>query len=331
LEKTPDGKTTCVAVPFYENISLLAFRKSAFLNGFPPTWEKVAERCHEWESQKPDRSELFFACQVAESDRFESYNCFFLEILYSLRLPPPDNSPIDLRGWLESDRDSVLRAAKCFRQLVRRSHLKSFRSHPSTRANHQITEAERQQTQMAQMRGALVWRHWYNTLNQMLSSFEEADQLEDIEVRPLFGPNAPSPESRMTTAGEWYLAVPPYSAAPEVAFDIIASLTTYEKEMERVHLGVGLPTHTKFYESKGEHSCTLASKYFEFEMPVLRDLVQGAFCRSTISRYDEISETLAANLVRLLELPAFQGKDATEEKRLDDRIRAAIDALIKSI
>jgi KaiC/GvpD/RAD55 family RecA-like ATPase len=327
--QTSDGRTVCVAVPLYANISLLAFRRAAFPKGLPTTWEALAERCRDWESRRANRGKLYFACQVAESDRFESYNCFFLEILYSLQPPPVGTPSVDLKKWLESNPDSVQRAARCFRQLVRRCHLKTFRSNPSTRPNHQISEAERQQAQISETRDALVWRHWYNTLNQMLSSFD-AEELKGIEVRPLFGPEPQSSNSRMTTAGEWYLAVPPYSAAPEVAFDVIASLTTYEKEMERVHLGVGLPTRTRFYENDCGHSRAFASKYFEFDMPVLRDLVQNAFRRSTISRYDQISETLAANLVRLLELPASQGKDA-EEKKLDERIKATIESLIGGI
>jgi hypothetical protein len=85
---------------------------------------------------------------------------------------------------------------------------------------------------------AEVWRHWYSTLNQMLSDMSAAVRA-DIVVAPLPG-NA-------SVAGEWFLGVPSYSAAPDVGLRLIQLYTSQEGEIDRLKYGVGLPVHTSFY------------------------------------------------------------------------------------
>ncbi|MGP3779937.1 hypothetical protein ACTWKD_14440, partial [Halanaerobium saccharolyticum] len=54
---------------------------------------------------------------------------------------------------------------------------------------------------------AAVWRTWYTTLAQLLATMDP-EEAAQIVVRPLPGD--------ITVAGEWFLGIPAYSAAPDV-------------------------------------------------------------------------------------------------------------------
>jgi hypothetical protein len=132
-----------------------------------------------------------------------------------------------------------------------------------------------------------------------------AGDTADIEVRPLFGDRA--------TSGEWYLAVPSYSAAPEVALQVIEFLTTKSRELRRRNLGIGMPTREVFY--KEDSPSEYMSPYFHMEPALMSKLVRNAFRRSRIRDYQSIAETIAAHLHHLLE---------SEEKELDSILKSLI-------
>jgi hypothetical protein len=169
-----------------------------------------------------------------------------------------------------------------------------------------------------------IWRHWYNTLSQMLWELRPDERLK-IEVQPLFGD--------VSTAGEWYLAIPAYSAAPEVGWQIIDSLTSPDRELKRLHRGIGLPTRTAFYDQTGvpAENATMSSPFFHLSRYKLRKLVVHAFRRSRFSCYARMSETLAAHLQRILEIPVPPSQNSHHIKSEIDTILAHLADSIRYI
>ena len=298
------------AVPFYQNISFLALHPKLYEREFPDkpaprTWDDMVERCQDWESRHPltgeqiaaaqagwhskdrttgkesapaarphapdDPPEVFFSCPVYE-ESVETYNCFFMELLCAIQ-PPAKNRQCDLAAWLRPGKNTMS-AALQFRALCRRSHLVGFFREHRPRA--------------------IYWRHWYNTLNQELSAMPPEERSQ-VEVRTLF--------EGVTTAGDWYLAIPAHSASPEIGLDLIDNLTTSEREMQRLQLGVGLPTRKSFYAKPQGGGDPPVSPYFRFSRPQLRTLVEKAFRRSRFHCYERFASTIAAHLLAILEIP----------------------------
>jgi hypothetical protein len=318
LHKAVTSGTVGFAVPYYQNVSLLAYRRSHFGRTFPRSWERLAEECRRWESDNPDPRQIFFGCQVAHADRFESYNCIFLEILSSLSVywRKSNSQIISLADWFchanqqgKGERSPLGRALQIFRQLVKRCNDLIFQQNLDTYNRVDRSEDDWEKAQFETNRSALVWRQWYNTLNQLLADFR-AKERNDIHVRPLFG-GPEEPDDFITTAGEWYLAVPNYSASPEFGLDIIEFLTSSNREMQRLGLGVGLPTRGRFYDLV-EKGVSSVSPYFEMEMPVVRKLVEDSthvIRRSRFVDYSPHSDVLASHLLRTLQLPVTRGLD----------------------
>jgi len=257
-----------IAVPFYENISMLAWRDNVD-DRARQSWRSLAETCEAWEREHRDKDELFFDFPAVTS---ENLNCLFLEILQSLGpIPETAESGCRLLDWLSSD--TAAEASFLFRKLCYRA----YAHRPETLQRTLVKGAPITANSKAQ-----VWRHWYTTLNQMLSGMPREDR-STIRVGPLPG--------AVSTAGEWYLGVPAYSAAPDVGLKLIKLFTTHEAESDRLRLGVGLPTRDSFYlETPGRSSI---SPLFAMDADVLRGLVNNAFRRSSFGCYPKFSNLLS--------------------------------------
>ena len=138
-------------------------------------------------------------------------------------------------------------------------------------------------------------RHWYSTLCQMMRDMAPQDR-SAIEVDALFG--------KVTTAGEWYLAIPSYSAAPEVGLELIRMLTTPDRELQRLYRGIGLPTHASFYDHRDTGGKplspeTVGSDFLRIRLDLARELVTTAFRRSQFACYQRFSPTVSAHLQRI--------------------------------
>jgi KaiC/GvpD/RAD55 family RecA-like ATPase len=330
---------SCFAVPFYENFSLLAYRKNAFKDGFPDNWSKLAVACRQWESAIPDRNRLFFGCQAAHSDRFESYNCVFFEILLSLMplVSVNGSRSRSLGKWFERANSKRIRSAvdeamttvlaealKIFRILVKRSYDLISPYSLDFYKQSDISEDDWEQAQFNVNKDALVWRQWYNTLNQLLFS-TDVEERSDIAVQPVFGAQS-DPDDYMTTAGTWYLAVPAYSAAPDLALDIVEFLTGADREWQRLSYGVGLPTRMSFYSAQPEHANDMSpsvSPYFEMQLAKLKELATNpkrVFRRSQFDFYSMFSEVLSSHLLRALQIP--------DTSHTDDDIKRTIRSML---
>lgn len=308
----PAGARGFVAVPFYSNIGLLAYRRSAFGGKrFPTNWGKLAEVCAAWE-KKHRPQDLFFACHVSPSNNCESYNCLFFEILYSLSgfqvERQEDNSgasACELAALLA--KPEARAAARIFWTLCHRSHAAVTRAWKPDR-----------EIDMKVFARAQVWRHWFSTLIQMLES-EVSPRL--VSVSPLYGHGK---EESITTAGEWYLGVPAHSVAQETGFEIIRFLCTREREIQRMHLGVGLPTRSDYYQiTKKASPHASVSKYFFLHPEDVGKLLEKPLRRSAFSCYQLFNGSIATHLQNLLDVPNVI--------EIEDQIQSLIENLQASI
>jgi KaiC/GvpD/RAD55 family RecA-like ATPase len=306
------GPSRLIAVPFYANVSFFALQKTKVesawneldVSAWPDSWATLAELCEKWEALHPARKpeeETFFACPVYERS-VETYNCLFFEILQTLRSAGSAEKD-DLSLWL--DTPHAMQALQIFRTLCRRAHVQS-RMLRKAAPKHLGPRA-------------LITRHWYNTLNQELS--EESDERVDVEVRPLFG--------NISTAGEWYLAIPAHSASPDIGLRLIEFLTTSDRETDRVELGVGLPTRTKYYDSERAS----VSRYFSFSRAEVYRLLRNALRRSEFRLYQRVSRTLSLHLEWALDIPTASndGSGPAEMKRLELEMKRLQESLVQNL
>jgi KaiC/GvpD/RAD55 family RecA-like ATPase len=277
-----------IAVPFYENISVLVHR---YGEPIPKSWEDLAQLCDEPGRLLQD-DEAIFDCPIY-ADSLETYNCLFFEILQSIA-PIPKDGYCDLLDLFSTG--AALQAAVLFRRLCYRSHNMGYRKKAKLRAS--------------------VSRHWYNTLNQELSD-RAPGEASNVVVKAIYGD--------VTTAGEWYLAVPTYSASPEVGLEIIGNLTTPVREIERLQMGVGLPTRKTFYDG-GQDAPSAISRYFRFDHEDLSRLVHKAFRRSRFFCYQQFAATISSHLLWLLEMPVPEKPGALQEG-----VRQAMASLVSNI
>lgn len=333
---TRDG-TGLIAVPFYENISVLARHDQRMneaaaklgltvpefdaLSSSSPdqAWLRLVEMGRKWEEQGKDY--WFFSCPFSQPETVETYNCLFFEIL--LAFVQPNNSECGLATWLAAPEAKM--AANIFRSLCCASHAHEreyFRSLKPSNNSHKKSHKLRLFTSEfdSNKNGPVVWRHWYNTLSEMMWDLEPVER-SAISVHPLPGCK--------TSAGEWYLSVPAYSAAPELAWEIIHMITSPERELQRIYHGVGLPTRESYYRHTAPlNPASLISPFFHVSRSLLKTLVEDAFQRSQFPCYQRMTETISAHLQQILELPA---PDQHSSKALEAQVNSVIDHLLESI
>lgn len=310
------------AVPYYYNSGFLSYRRDA-LPGLADdadfTWQKLAQWCGEWEAAHPAEeasvSRLFFDFPRSSP---ENHNCLFFEILLSFpnvledlrdRIEAARKASGQNDPWCLLEQSDAMEAALLFRRLCRRAYLRKPRNQWAPGKRHHVDSR------------AVVWRHWYTTLNQMLSKMTDSDRAR-IVVTLLPGD--------VLVSGEWYLGIPIYSAAPDVGIEIIRLMTSHEAELERLRTGVGLPVRRKFYEEQGRTSgerekeanpdlvSGLISPYFEMRRKDLARLADGVrtFSRSELPNYTAISRVLARSLQRILEFDAPAGDESGERSQI---------------
>ena len=232
----------------------------------------------------------------------ENHNVLFLEMLLGLCGPPkgPDRSAAVFRNWLTCE--SAVKASLIMNRLCRRAFI----------ARHEPSSHDWSQTSPFRVNlKAQVWRHWYSTLNQMLSEMETADRSE-VLLGPLPG--------KVSVAGEWFLGVPRYSAAPDVGVRLIQLCTSPEAVVDRLMHGVGLPVQQTFYEKEAESSTSI-SPFISLDAQLLLKIIQGAFERSCFRCYRRYASILATHLRSVL---LFSSTDPAE---LESVMRSRLNGL----
>jgi KaiC/GvpD/RAD55 family RecA-like ATPase len=273
---------TFVGLPLFTNIGLLAYQKS-LSSEVVSSWKQLAAQCAEWE--KDNKPPALFFDFPGGTD--ENYNCFFWELLLAEKDVQVTNVTSDCALIKILTGESAIKAALIMRTLARRAHLqKGFhRNQDST---------SRLREHMSTSPTALVWRHWYTTLNDMLVHFGEEERRN---IRVTFLPGG------VCIAGEWFVAVPQYSAAPEKGLDLIKMLTSREAELDRMVRGVGLPTRTDFfYGDNGNSQESIISPFFRLKKREIGDRISNAFRRSQFACYSLLSPVLAIHLKQILEI-----------------------------
>ncbi len=292
-----------IGLPFFCNIGMLAYRHTEISEDVVQDWELLADQCIRWQD-KNDESSLFFDFPAGID---ENYNCLFWEILLAFidrdRFGADDCALIRLLTTKEARE-----AALIMRCLGRRAHLRK-----------QVNTSEKLSLrgQVSTNDGALVWRHWYTTLNDMLLAAEEKTR-QQISVSLL--------PKGVCVAGEWFVAIPQYSAAAENGLEMIRILTSREAELDRMVRGVGLPTRTAFYYGDGTEPVSgVLSPFFRLEKKEVGDRIRTAFRRSEFLCYSLLSSVLATHLKQILELPD------SSEHQLNSDISSILASLVNTL
>ena len=280
-----------IGLPFFCNIGMMAYRHAEISKEAADNWTLLAEQCDAWQ-KKNDDSQLFFDFPAGTD---ENYNCLFWEILLSRiesdRLRASDCALMRLLTTSEA-----IEAAIIMRSLARRAHLRkqSDSKEDPTLRDRVSTSSE-----------ALVWRHWYTTLNDMLAAVDEKTRRQ-ITVALL--------PKKVCVAGEWFVAIPQYSAAPGNGLDLIRILTSTAAELDRMVRGVGLPTRARFYYAEDkEPTSGVLSPFFRLPKKEVGDRIQKAFRRSQFQCYSLLSGVLATHLKQILEVPDCSKDELREE------------------
>ncbi len=309
IKKLKETKNNSIyAVPFIQNISFLAY-KNGISEDSLTDWEKLAEECRNWElvaslidkecesnsleQKEPEENlNLFFAFS---GNTIENYNSLFLEILLPLfkkdYITDINNCPLE--SIFKSQKS--FQAGRLLRQLafryvnVFKNGTGQFISPPAV----SVTEIIPDPIPIK----AKVWRHWYTTYNQMISDFiyfKKEKEISEIRITSLPG--------NISIAGEWYLGIPAYSAAPEAGLELIKNLVSHEEQLNRVRMGVGLPINKKFYSSNSDKQVLISSN-FSTKKSFIEQTIENSFRRSTFSCYTYVSRILAYHLKRVIQIP----------------------------
>ncbi len=298
LRERVQSGSSCTALPFYQNIGLLAYRQEVSASS-ASSWEVLSRECSRWESENPQAQDVFFDFPKVTG---ENYCALFIEILLWLAGKPEVlQSECSLQAWFTSDH--AVKAACIMHRLCQRAEAliheggsQNLQQPSPFRVNHQ----------------ARVWRHWYSTLNQMLGDMLPVERAQTTVV-PLPG--------AISVAGEWFLALPRYSAAPDVGLKIIELYTSPEAEMDRVRYGVGLPVRSSFYRSIAGSSSISVSPYFAMDGKDVLSIIENAFVRSSFACYTRQASMLSTHLKNVLSLPAL------EEHTLEAAVRQRVNQL----
>lgn len=309
------------AVPFFANVGLLAFDLRFVKEHEIRDWEVIAERCWRWEQRHPSAANTRTSQDEGEPVLFfeyprgsgENFNCLFFEILLSFRdLPEIGDGECAFRSWLASEQ--AVKAAAILRILCRRAYrIGGGRVDAlNWEAGYSRSDGEGSEKEVFRVsHRAIVYRHWYTTLNEMFRDVESTEGTlggtQTLAVTTLPG--------HVAVSGEWYLGIPSHSAASDAGMTLIQGMTTPDAELTRVRLGVGLPTRHAYYAANGGPRRLAISPYFDLDASSVECLVANAFSRSSFSCYEQVSRTLAHNLKKLVESPSGSESEYTEALR----------------
>jgi hypothetical protein len=219
--------------------------------------------------------------------RPEDYNCIFFEIALSLAahdrqrqaLPKASIDPREsfdrLRIWLRSE--VFEEALGLFRTLCVRAH-------------HRQNEENDDWKQGPPPWSAVITRQWFTALRYWLG--RAPAESREVKIVPL--------PSGISISGEWYLGVWAHSAVPEIGLKIIDSLISEVAQSERLAIGIGLPIDNHLLDGD-------TSRFFPghswAEGFNVKELVQQAYRRSHIFRYDLLQQPLSQHLRNFLDAP----------------------------
>ncbi|MHB8521882.1 MAG: ATPase domain-containing protein [Limisphaerales bacterium] len=323
---------TFAAVPYYENLGLLAFRSDLCKEAEVADWAELAALCQAWETTGPGRDNPGSAFFWFGTNIDENYNCLFFEMLLSLDSAPAALASQGLKGdgdcgiirWLAGS--NVERACLLMWRLCRRIHMLTCPERPRSQdgltGEQQAALAEAGKRRDEIGRSASVWRHWFTSLSQMLHDMP-LDTQRLVKIRTLPG--------NKSVAGEWYLGIPAYSAAPDVGLEVLRILTTREEELERFRRGVGLPTREAFYlpEAQDQH----AARIHGLSASSIGSLLDKSFRRSWFDCYGKVSRIISFHLQTIIELdsPDARAGKAVPLKEQEACVKLGISEQLQSL
>lgn len=258
----------------------------------------------------------------------ENYNVLFLEILLWLSAAMTSAVVAESSDWLRQEH--AVEAGTLFWRLCRPAFIRSDEAKAAAPESFARNWAAAQDSDVLSwynirnvQSNALVWRHWFSSLNQLTLSMPKT-QLRQLNVVPLPG--------EVAVSGDWYMAVLANSALPDVALQLINNLVNPAAELDRLRRGIGLPTRRSFYKDEesanaavGAALSVLPQLSFRVPKAKIAQLLDRAFRRSDVPDYPNKSVALSAGLRRILEF------EATEKANVLDEVRRYVRSTLAAV
>lgn len=238
------------AVPYILNLSLLVYQKEFWQDHMDDltTWTSIVNRLRDG-NNAGTKGYFDFTRRS-----FENYNCLFFEILFS-RNPSLSEKGIRDLFCEEKNEKPLLDALRtlnelcygtpaqdCWEKYHRNRNNMRFESIVATPNIATPKPLEALNSYPLVDPNSVLSRHWFTTINDWFSRCPDKNP-RDYGIIPLPG--------NLTTAGEWYWALPKSTSALEAGISIIDMLMTAEAEFNRLSRGIGLPVRNLHYEKGG--------------------------------------------------------------------------------
>jgi KaiC/GvpD/RAD55 family RecA-like ATPase len=312
-------KNAFAAIPYFSNIGLLVIDRGVLsaadlasaANGGTLTWQQLAIAAEHHDRETRGAPFFSFTCGTGEN-----YNTLFFEIALGMGLELPRGKVEQTLAWFKNPR--LVEVASVMRVLCRAWH---FRQRNHKRLHGQSGDGSGPVATAA----TPVARHWFTTAHEYLAQHGSALREPTVALLP----------GGASIAGEWYLGVPAYSAAPYLALELMKALTTREAELERLRYGVGLPVRPTFYQGVER----LVTTHFELDDPrSVLSRIENAGRRSKVPGYSALSPVLTFHLRKIIEVgpppsdsvPASSASIETDIKKLLSNMHHVLTLLLQA-
>jgi len=285
------------ALPFYMNPSFLCYRREAIdYDPLTDTWDSIIEKSIYAKANKEEfRSLDVFNCPTVSS---ETYNCLFLEILYSLgeneiRETLLSSKHCNKNNCVKSiftDKNS-LKAANLFYKLLSQDTNNLAKSETDFKS--EISS------------GSIVWRLWYSSYRQLIKTLKKEGLGKQIQIAPL--------PANCTSQGNWYLAIKKNSLGVDTGINLIKHLCNKENAIERYITGVGLPAY-KDFERKDFYDLGIEGIISRYNSStIINSVIDKQIMRTNWKCYPNFHLILNKLLINILEI---QFEEIGEDERV---------------
>lgn len=264
------------AVPYFRNIGLLALDSNhSELN--ISSWSGLATIA--LGESRSDRLLFDFAKPSSET-----FVCLWIEMFISTLREQRGDQTTDsvleaMYGYNTDDEELVRYVCNIFRTLCRPGYLKGA---DDASVSHD----------------AIVSRQWFTTLGAFLQHARSRDHgspgKRNFVVRGLPG--------HTSVAGDWYLSVPSYAAAPACARRIVDFMTSIDQQIYRLSSGVGLPVRQELLDARG----VAVTGDTVIDVDLINRTYARVFRRSAIPNYRGICQQWSLCIKHLLEVATHE-------------------------
>lgn len=272
------------AVPYSEDVGILAFRADRLGADSLRSWRMIADECKVFEQSGGTEHELIFDFDHADED---DQCALFLEIYLSFEKLTGESSNCSIVGAVDSP--AGIEAALLYRIL--------------TRHRQRYTRLNAQRESDAPSRVPMVGRYWYSSVAALRLGTDEP-MGKNFRITCV-------PGSISVSRGS-FLGIPKNSAAVDVGEKVIKLLTNRQGEFSRFVQGLGLPVGMWLYSDQQSVGLDAGAREAATATDLQSDLgvfVNQSFRLCNLGCYKLIRDLLVYHLKIISNLPAADDEE----------------------